>query len=51
MIDIKRLHELEEEVQDTHDKIRTQSWLVHRIIGEEIIKCKNVYMHLYTEGF
>lgn len=35
MIDIKRLHELEEEVQDTHDKIRTQSWLVHHIIGRD----------------
>lgn len=35
MIDIKKLHELEEEVQDTHDKIRTQSWLVHHIIGRD----------------
>lgn len=36
MIDIKRLHELEEEVQDTHNKIRTQSWLVHHIIGRDV---------------
>lgn len=35
MIDIKRLHELEKEVQDTHDKIRRQSWLVHHIIGRD----------------
>lgn len=36
MIDIKRLHELEKEVEDTKDKIRTQSWLVHRIIGRDV---------------
>ena len=36
MIDIKRLHELEEEVWDIHNKIRTQSWLVHRIIGRDV---------------
>ena len=35
MIDIKRLHELEKEVQDTHDKILRQSWLVHHIIGRD----------------
>lgn len=35
MIDIKRLHELEKEVQDTHDKILKQSWLVHHIIGRD----------------
>lgn len=35
MIDIKRLHDLEKEVWNIHDKIRTQSWLVHRIIGRD----------------
>ena len=35
MIDIKRLHELEKEVQDTHDKIIRQVWLVHHIIGKD----------------
>lgn len=35
MININRLHQLEKEVQDTHDKIRTQSWLVHHIIGRD----------------
>lgn len=36
MIDIKRLHELEKEVQDTHDKIIRQVWLVHHIIGRDV---------------
>lgn len=36
MIDINRLHKLEKEVEDTHDKIRTQSWLVHHIIGRDV---------------
>ena len=36
MIDIKRFHELEEELQDTHDKILRQSWLVHHIIGRDV---------------
>lgn len=36
MIDIKRLHELEKEVQGTHDKILKQSWLVHHIIGRDV---------------
>jgi len=35
MIDIKRLHELEKEVQSMHDKILKQSWLVHHIIGRD----------------
>ena len=35
MININRLHQLEKEVQDTYDKIRTQSWLVHHIIGRD----------------
>lgn len=33
MIDIKRLHELEKEVQDTYDKIIRQVQLVHHIVG------------------
>ena len=36
MIDIKRFHELEEELQDTHDRILRQSWLVHHIIGRDV---------------
>lgn len=36
MININRLHQLEKEVQDTHDKIRRQSWLVHHIIGRDV---------------
>lgn len=36
MIDIKRLHELEKEVQDTHNKIIRQVWLVHHIIGRDV---------------
>lgn len=35
MIDIKRFHELEEELQDTHDRILRQSWLVHHIVGRD----------------
>ena len=37
MIDIKRLHELEEELQDIHDKILKQVWLVHPITFEGLI--------------
>lgn len=36
MIDIKRLHELEKEVQDTHNQIIKQVWLVHHIIGRDV---------------
>lgn len=36
MIDIKRFNELEEELQDTHDRILRQSWLVHHIIGRDV---------------
>lgn len=36
MIDIKRFHELEKELQDTHDRILRQSWLVHHIIGRDV---------------
>ena len=44
MIDIKRLHDLEKEVLDIHDKIRTQSWLVHRIIGRDVrSNCGDVF--------
>lgn len=35
MIDIKRLHELETEVNTIKDKILKQSWLVHHIIGRD----------------
>lgn len=44
MIDIKRLHKLEKEVWDIHDKIRTQAWLVHRIIGRDVRSdCSDVF--------
>lgn len=44
MIDIKRFHELEEELQDTHDKILKQVWLVHRIIGRDVRSdCSDVF--------
>ena len=33
MIDIKRLHKLEKEIDTIKDKIIKQSWLVHHIIG------------------
>lgn len=36
MINVKRLHELEKEVQNIHDKILKQSWLVHHIIGRDV---------------
>ena len=35
MIDIKRFHELEKELHDTHDRILKQAWLVHHIIGRD----------------
>ena len=36
MIDIKRLHKLENEVWDIKNKIIKQSWLVHHIIGRDV---------------
>lgn len=36
MIDIKRLHELEKEVDTLKDSIIKQSWLVHHIIGRDV---------------
>ncbi len=36
MININRLQQLEKEVQDTHDKIIRQVWLVHHIIGRDV---------------
>lgn len=36
MIDIKRLHELEKEVDTLKDNIIKQSWLVHHIIGRDV---------------
>ena len=36
MININRLHQLEKEVQDTHDQIIRQVWLVHHIIGRDV---------------
>lgn len=36
MIDIKRLHKLEKEIDTIKDKIIKQSWLVHHIIGRDV---------------
>lgn len=46
MIDIKRLHELEKEVQDTHDKICNQVWLVHHIIGRDFKSDRYVLLNI-----
>ena len=47
MIDIKRLHQLEKEVQDTHDKIIRQVWLVHHIIGRDVrSNCGDVLINI-----
>lgn len=47
MIDIKRLHELEKEVQSIHDKIIKQSWLVHHIIGRDVMSnCGDVLIDI-----
>lgn len=47
MIDIKRLHELETEVQDTHNQIIKQVWLVHHIIGRDVKSdCGNVLIDI-----
>lgn len=46
IININRLHQLEKEVQDTHDKIRTQSWLVHHIIGKDTKSDRDVLIDI-----
>ena len=46
MIDIKRLHELEKEVQSTHDQIIRQVWLVHHIIGKDTKSDRNVLINI-----
>ena len=46
MIDIKRLHELETEVQDTHDQIIRQVWLVHHIIGKDTKSDRDVLIDI-----
>lgn len=47
MIDIKRFHELEEELQDTHDRILKQVWLVHHIVGVDIgSNCGDVLINI-----
>lgn len=46
MIDIKRLHELEKEVQDTHDKICNQVRLVHHIIGRDFKSDRYVLLNI-----
>ena len=47
MIDINRLHQLEKEVQDTHDQIIRQVWLVHHIIGRDVrSNCGDVLINI-----
>lgn len=46
MIDFKRLHELEKEVQDTQDNIRNQVWLVHNIIGRDFKSDRYVLLNI-----
>lgn len=47
MININRLHQLEKEVQDTHNKIIRQVWLVHHIIGRDAKSdCGNVLINI-----
>lgn len=50
MIDIKRLHELEKEVQNIHDKILKQSWLVHHIIGRDVNAAINILIQALSVG-
>ena len=47
MIDIKRLHELEEEADTLKDNIIKQSWLVHHIIGRDVrSNCGDVLINI-----
>lgn len=46
MIDFKRLHELEKEVQDTHNKICNQVRLVHNIIGRDFKSDRYVLLNI-----
>lgn len=47
MIDIERLHKLEKEVQNTHDQIIRQVWLVHHVIGRDIrSNCGDVLINI-----
>lgn len=47
MIDIKRLHKLEKEIDTIKDKIIKQSWLVHHIIGRDVrSNCGDVLINI-----
>lgn len=46
MIDIKRLHKLEKEVDTLKDNIIKQVWLVHHIIGKDIKSDRNVLINI-----
>lgn len=46
MIDIKRLHELEQEVDTLKDNIIKQVWLVHHIIGKDTKSDRNVLINI-----
>lgn len=47
MIDIKRLHELENEVWDIKNEIIKRSWLVHHIIGRDVrSNCGDVLINI-----
>lgn len=41
-----RLHQLEKEVQDTHDQIIRQVWLVHHIIGKDTKSDRDVLIDI-----
>ena len=46
MININRLHQLEKEVQGTHDQIIRQVWLVHHIIGKDTKSDRDVLINI-----
>ena len=41
-----RLHQLEKEVQDTHNQIIRQVWLVHHIIGKDTKSDRDVLIDI-----
>lgn len=46
MIDFKRLHELETEVDTIKDDILRQVWLVHHIIGRDFKSDRYVLLNI-----
>lgn len=49
MININRLYQLEKEVQDTHDQIIRQVWLVPHIIGKDTKSDRDVLIDIDME--